>query len=109
MRKEESMDFGFSMGLFGALALVAGAVVFGVLVQLLGTPSFGYEWVATAIAAFLGGFAASEFVVGFRSFDPLYEGLALVPAIIGGILLGGVVAIGARYLASDTYTTHPVS
>ena len=103
------MDFAFSMGLFGVLALMAGAVIFGVLVQLLGTPSFGYEWIATAIAAFLGGFAASEFVVGFRSLDPLYEGLALVPALIGGLVLGGVVAIGARLLASDTFTAHPVT
>jgi hypothetical protein len=103
------MDFAFSMGLFGVLALMAGAVIFGVLVQLLGTPSFGYEWIATAIAAFLGGFAASEFVLGFRTFEPLYEGLALVPALIGGLVLGGVVAIGARLLASDTFTAHPVT
>ena len=103
------MDLSFSIGVWGVLALIAGAVVFGVLVQLLGTPSFGYEWVATAVAAFIGGFAASEFIVDIRALEPVFDGLAILPAIIGGIFLGSVVAAGARFLTTDSYTSSPVS
>src|SRR5205809_2994017 len=91
-RRRPSMDFAFSIGLWGVLGLIVLSGLFGILVQLVGTPSFGYEWLVTGIAAFVGAFVASEFIVDARAFEPVFDGVAIVPAVIGGILVGGVIA-----------------
>jgi uncharacterized membrane protein YeaQ/YmgE (transglycosylase-associated protein family) len=103
-RKEAAMlDFSFDVGLWGWLILIVGALLLGVIAQLIGTARFGYEWIITAIAAFVGAFAASEFIVDWRAYQPVFDNLALIPALIGGVVVGVVIAVAMRLVTGGTY------
>ena len=97
----------FAIG--GMLVLAAGAVVFGGAAQFIGRAGTGYEWLATAIAAVIGGLVASEFIVGWQAFEPVWDGLALVPALVGGLVGGTLVEVATRYLTGGTYSGRPIS
>ncbi len=99
------MVFEFDMGVWGALTLLVGGIVLGVIVQLIGENRFGYEWVVTAIGAIVGGVVASEFIVGWQTVDPVFDGLALVPALIGGLVVGIVVGAVVRFVELNYTTT----
>jgi hypothetical protein len=101
-RKEFQMEFTFEMGLLGALVLVVGGLVIGGVGYFIGEPSTGYEWLVAAIAAIAGGFVLSEFIVGFQTWEPVFDGLALIPATFGGLVSGAVVAFGSRLLSGET-------
>ena len=97
------LDFSFDMGLWGWLILAVGALVLGIIAQLIGDAHFGYEWIVTGVAAFVGAFAASEFIVDWRTFQPVFDNLALIPALIGGVVVGVVFAVAIRLLTGGRY------
>jgi uncharacterized membrane protein YeaQ/YmgE (transglycosylase-associated protein family) len=103
------MEFAISLGLGAWIVLIVGALAFGVAAQLIGETRSGYEWLIDAIAFAIGALVASEFLVGARTFEPVWEGLALVPALIGGLVLGAVVEVVTRTLTGGSYTGHPAS
>jgi hypothetical protein len=100
------MEFSYVIGLWAIIALIVGSVFVGVAIQLLGEPSFGYEWLTTAIGAGVGAFVASEFIVGLRAWEPVFDGLAVAPAVVGGLVVGAIVAIATRLLSSGTSQSH---
>ena len=101
------MDFNISLGIGGwALAIIA-AFVFGVAVQLIGHVEFGYEWIISSVAAFVGIVVASEFIIDLRAYEPVWDGLALLPAIAGGLLVGLVVAVVTRYATGGSFLAEP--
>jgi hypothetical protein len=95
------MEFTFSLGWIGLAVLVVGSVVVGVIYHLIGTPNMSYEWLVSSIGAFIGGFVASEWIVGFREFAPVTDGLALVPALLGGLIVGVVFAAATRLFFTE--------
>ena len=97
------MEFAITMGLGGAVLLVVGAVIIGVVAQFIGDTRTGYEWIATAIAAGIGALVASEFIVAWRTVDPVWDGLALIPAVIGGLVVGVVIDAATRFATGGTY------
>ena len=97
------MEFTFDVGLWSWLILIVGAVVLGIIAQLIGEARFGYEWIVTGIGAFVGAFAASELIIGWRTYEPVFDNLALIPALIGGIVVGIVVAVATRFLTGGKY------
>jgi uncharacterized membrane protein YeaQ/YmgE (transglycosylase-associated protein family) len=103
------MELAISLGFGGWLVVIAGALLFGVIAQFLGEVRTGYEWLFDAIAAFAGAVIASEFVISFRAYEPVFDGLALVPALIGGLALGVVIELATRFLTGGSYTTRPVA
>jgi uncharacterized membrane protein YeaQ/YmgE (transglycosylase-associated protein family) len=103
------MELAISLGLGGWFVLIVGALIFGVVAQFIGETRTGYEWLVDAIAAAVGAVIASEFVLAWRGFEPVFDGLALVPAVIGGLALGVIVELLTRYLTGGRYTTHPVA
>jgi len=103
------MELAISLGIGGWLVLLAGALLFGVLAQLIGETRTGYEWLVDGIAAALGALIASEFIISARTWEPVWDGLALVPALIGGIVVGVVIELATRYLTGGRYTTHPMA
>ena len=103
------MELAISLGIGGWLVLLAGALLFGVLAQLIGETRTGYEWLVDGIAAALGALVASEFIISARTWEPVWDGLALVPALIGGIAVGVVIELATRYLTGGRYTTHPMA
>lgn len=103
------MEFAIALGLGGWVALIAGAVVFGLLAQFIGEARTGYEWLADTVAAGVGALVASEFIIGWQAFAPVFDGLAIVPALIGGLVVGVVVEVATRYLTGGTYSGRPIS
>lgn len=98
------MEFSIALGLGGAALLIVGAVVFGVIAQFVGEAKTGYEWFVDAIAAGIGALVASEFIVAWQAAGPVWDGLAIVPALAGGLVAGLVVEVATRYLTGGHYT-----
>lgn len=101
------MDFTISLEVGGAVLLIVAAIVFGALAQFIGETRTGFEWLVDAIAFGIGALVASEFVTSWRTFEPVWNGLALVPALIGGLVVGIVIELVTRYTTGGTYTHHP--
>ena len=99
------MELAMNIGIGGWLILLAGALLFGVVAQFVGETRTGYEWLVDGIAFALGAVIASEFIISLRTFEPVWDGLAIVPALIGGLALGLVVEVVTRYLTGGRYTT----
>jgi uncharacterized membrane protein YeaQ/YmgE (transglycosylase-associated protein family) len=98
------MDFAIAIGIGGLVLLIVGALVVGGIAQFLGDVETGYEWVFTAAGAFVGGLAASEWILGLRTTEPVWDGLALVPALLGGLIVGVIVDAFVRYSTGGSYT-----
>ncbi len=100
------MEFAIELGLGGWGILIVGALLFGVIAQIVGETRTGYEWLVDAIAAAIGALVASEFVIGWRAVAPVTEGLALLPALGGGLVVGLVVEVLTRFLTGGRYLGH---
>jgi uncharacterized membrane protein YeaQ/YmgE (transglycosylase-associated protein family) len=98
------MTFDMTWIAFGVVILVA--LVLGVLVQMYLQPKTSYEWLITAVGAGVGAWLASEinWSQWFSNVGPVWEGLAIIPAVIGGLILGAVFVFGAR--AIEPAQTH---
>lgn len=103
------MELAFSLGYGGWLVLFGGALLFGVVAQFIGETRTGYEWFVDGVAVALGAVIASEFIISLRAYEPVWDGLAIVPALIGGLALGVVVELVTRYLTGGHYTARPVA
>ena len=100
------MEFVITLGVGGWVLLIAGALIFGLVAQFVGEANTGYEWLVDAIAAGIGALVASEFIVSLQTVGPVWDGLALVPALIGGLAVGFIVEVGTRLLTGGTYFGH---
>jgi uncharacterized membrane protein YeaQ/YmgE (transglycosylase-associated protein family) len=100
------MELAIALGWGGWVVVLVAALVFGVVAQVIGETRTGYEWLVDAIAFAIGAVVASEFVIGWRAIEPVWDGLALLPAAIGGLVLGLIVEIVTRYSTGGRYTTH---
>ena len=103
------MELAINLGLGGWLVIFAGALLFGVIAQFIGEARTGYEWLVDGIAVVIGAVVASEFIISLRTFEPVWDGLALVPALIGGLAVGIVIELATRYLTGGRYTTRPMA
>lgn len=103
------MEFAIALGFGGWILLIVGALVFGGVAQFIGETRTGMEWFVDAIAAGIGALVASEFIVAWQTFQPVWDGLALAPALIGGLVVGVVVELATRYMTGGTYLGRPVS
>ncbi len=101
--------FGWDVGMstVAAIGLVAGAVILGALPLFIGEPRTGYEWLISAAAVLVGGWLGSEAFGGLSTFGPVWEGLYIVPALVGGVVLGAAVDAAARYLTGGSYVHEP--
>ena len=98
------MELVITLGLAGWAILIVGSLIFGVIAQFVGETRTGYEWLVDAIAAAIGALVASEFIVAWQAFGPVVDGLALVPALVGGLVVGLAVEIATRYVTGGRYT-----
>lgn len=103
------MELAISLGFGGWFVLIAGALLFGVLAQFVGETRTGFEWAIDGVAAAIGAVIASELIISLRTFEPVWDGLAIVPALIGGLALGIVVELATRWLTGGRYTTRPMA
>jgi len=103
------MEFSIALGFGGWALLIVGAVIFGVVAQFIGQTRTGFEWLVDGIAFGIGALVASEFIVAWQAFEPVWDGLALAPALLGGLVLGIVVELATRYLTGGTYSDRPMA
>lgn len=81
------------MGFTAILAVIVVAILVGIGVQYLMGGTISYEWLVVAVAGAAGAFLASETLVtyswfeGMKSWGPDTDGLLIVPAAIGGVIL----------------------
>jgi uncharacterized membrane protein YeaQ/YmgE (transglycosylase-associated protein family) len=98
------MELSIDMTAWGAVVLVVGALVIGVVSQFIGDVRTPYHWIVVAIAALVGGVFASEIVTSWQTIEPVWEGVALLPALIGGLVLGVIADVILRYATGGSYT-----
>ena len=101
-----NMELSFDMGAVAITVLGVGAVALGLALQAVGDTRFGWEWAITAVAAFIGGVACSEWIVGFQTFEPVWDGMAVVPAVGGLLVVGVVVDAIIRFTTHGSYGHH---
>lgn len=99
-------EFIIDLGVGGGVAIVLAAVLFGVIVQSIGEARAGMEWLADALAFGIGALVASEFIVAWQAVGPVWDGLALAPALLGGLIVGAIVEIATRVATGGSYTGH---
>jgi uncharacterized membrane protein YeaQ/YmgE (transglycosylase-associated protein family) len=100
--------FGWEIGMttLAAVLLVLGALIVGVAAQFIGEVRFSYQWVATGIAALVGGWLGSEALGSLSTWGPQFDGMYVLPAIIGGLIVGFVVDALMRYTTEGSYVHH---
>ena len=98
------MELALTLGLVAWIVVIVAALIFGVLAQYIGEARTGYEWLVDAIGFGVGAIVASEFVIAWQKFEPVYDGLALVPALIGGLVVGAIVEVATRYVTGGSYS-----
>jgi uncharacterized membrane protein YeaQ/YmgE (transglycosylase-associated protein family) len=103
------MELAITIGIVGWIVLIVGALLFGAIAQFVGEARSGFEWLGDAIGFGVGALVASEFIVAFRAVGPVFDGLALVPALVGGLVLGVIVEVATRYLTGGTYSDRPMT
>ena len=101
--------FGWDIGMggYGLLLLVGGAVLIGAIAQFIGETRTGYEWLVAGIAALVGGWLGSEAFGTLSTWGADVENLFIFPALIGGVVVGGVVDVVVRTLTGGSYVHHP--
>jgi uncharacterized membrane protein YeaQ/YmgE (transglycosylase-associated protein family) len=103
------MDLTITLGLGGWAILIVGSLIFGGAAQIIGETRTGYEWLVDALAAGVGALVASEFIVAWQAMGPVVDGLALVPALVGGLVIGLAVEVATRYITGGHYTRGAMS
>ncbi|HET8571623.1 MAG TPA: hypothetical protein VFN14_07015 [Candidatus Limnocylindria bacterium] len=103
----ELFDWNVGMSGIAVILLIAGALVLGAVPLFVGEPKTGYEWLVSAAAVLVGGWLGSEAFGSLSTFGPAFDGLYLVTALIGGIVLGVVVDAAVRYMTGGSYTHAP--
>lgn len=98
------------MGIGAFVVVVIAALVLGFLAQMLFKPKTAYEWLITGVGAGVGGWLASEITwtqwfTGLTDLGPQWDGLLIIPAVIGGLVLGAIFEGVARMVEGPAITT----
>jgi hypothetical protein len=78
------------------LVLLLAAVLLGVVLQAIGGSRPPARWPATALATALGGYATSELFGTFVRSMSEWDGLAVIPALLGGVATGVLMDLVLR-------------
>jgi uncharacterized membrane protein YeaQ/YmgE (transglycosylase-associated protein family) len=103
------VEFTTDITLVGWALLIGGSLVFRVIVQFVGRTETGWEWLVGAIAAFVGAVFASELVTAWTTIEPIWEGVALLPALVGGLVVGILVDLGTRFVTGGSPFHRPMA
>jgi uncharacterized membrane protein YeaQ/YmgE (transglycosylase-associated protein family) len=90
------------MGIMAMIVLAAAAIAIGVIIQFTGTPRFGREWLMTAVGAVVGGFVATSYLGTLGAWGPTLDGMFVLPALIGAVVVAAIVAAIARMTGEAT-------
>ena len=101
--------FGWNVGMstLAAVILVFGSLILGVIAQFIGEVRYPFHFVVVALAALVGGYLGSEALGTLSTWGPEFEGLYVLPALIGGLVLGGAVDAIVRFSTDGSYISEP--
>ena len=102
----EILGVQIGMTWLGLATLAVGAIVIGLVGQFVGEVHTRFEWVPDVIAAFVGGFLASEALGPLSKWGPEWEGLFIGPALIGAVLVTLAVDAVVRWGTGGSFTGH---
>lgn len=99
---------GWEVGMSGlaALLLVLGAVALGVIAHFVGERRTVFEGLIVAIAALIGGYVGSEALGALSTWGVAFEGLYILPAIMGGVVFAAVADVIVLYVARGNVAGH---
>jgi len=100
------VELAITLGLGGWVLLILASLVFGAIAQYIGETRTSWEGAVDALAFGIGALIGSEFIVATQAYGPMWDGLALVPALVGGLLVGLIVELSTRYATHGTYAHH---
>lgn len=103
----ELLSWNVGMGGWALAVLIGGSLLIGIIAQFIGDTTSGWEWLPVSIAALVGGWIGSESLAGASTWGFQIENLYVVPALIGAIVLGGVVDLALRYATGGRYVHAP--
>jgi hypothetical protein len=96
----------FDMGLTGLGILVALALAFGAVAQVITwKTSTRWMWLIGAAAWFIGGLFVSEVMFATHTEDeiqPIIDGLAFDEALLGGLVVGLAVALATWFVTRES-------
>jgi hypothetical protein len=84
------------MGGLALTLIVVAAIAMGVVVQLTGVARSGYDGLITGIAVVGGAIVAGQWLGSSSTWGPQFDGLYLLPALIGGVVLGAIADLAVR-------------
>lgn len=92
------------MGFFAFAGIVILALIAGFAVQMYEKRPLPYEWLIIALAGTFGAYFASEAFPGatvpvlesITDWGPTLDGMFVIPAAVGGIILAIVAYFGTR-------------
>jgi len=99
----ELFGWNVGVGFGGGLIAIVGALLLAAIGQYIGKTAIGYEWIFAAVAALVGAWLGSEAFGTLSTWGPLVDGLYVVPALLGAIVVGGVVDGAVRWVTGGTY------
>jgi hypothetical protein len=100
----------FDLGIAGLGLLITLAAGFGLLAHLVRKPSTPWVGPVAAIGWFAGGLFASEVVFGRATVDeiqPIIDGLAFDEALLGGLIAGALIVVGAQVFGGGRAADRP--
>ena len=84
------------MGSLALLLVIGAGIVLGVVGHLLGVARSGYDGLITGIAVVGGALVAGQWLGGATTWGPRFDGLYVLPALIGGLVLGAIADLAVR-------------
>jgi hypothetical protein len=92
------------MGFFAFAGIVILALIAGFAVQMYEKRALPYEWLIIALAGTFGAYFASETVPGatvpllesIKDWGPTLDGMFVIPAAVGGVVLAVAAYFGTR-------------
>ena len=98
------MQLRIDIGVGGWGLLVVGSFVIGVVAQWIGIADGDDDWFPVMVGAFVGGAIGSEWIAPLAALEPVWDGIALFPAAIGGALVGAIAALITLLRRSKTHS-----
>jgi uncharacterized membrane protein YeaQ/YmgE (transglycosylase-associated protein family) len=92
------------MGFIAFAGIVVLALIAGFAVQMYDKRSLSYQWLIVAISGTFGAYFASENVPGatvplldgIKDWGPTLDGMFVILAVVGGVILAVVAHFGTR-------------
>ena len=94
------------MTLLAFALIIGGALVIGVACHLIGRAREGYEWEIGTVGALYGGLLANGIFTTRVAVAPVFDGLQVIPAVLGGAFLGGLMVFLFRRCGSTIQPMH---